>query len=49
MHDDIRQQNEFKVERRVTERATSHIKQPEIKKDRRATKRTTQHINRIWN
>jgi hypothetical protein len=35
------------VERRVTTRATSHIKQPEIKMDRRATKRATQHINRI--
>jgi hypothetical protein len=34
------------VERRVTGRATSHIKQPEIKMDRRATKRATQHIDK---
>jgi hypothetical protein len=40
---------EFKVNRRATGRATSHIKQPEIKMDRRATKRATQHINGIWN
>jgi hypothetical protein len=37
---------EFKVERRATGRAASHIKQPEIKMDRRATKRTTQHIDK---
>jgi hypothetical protein len=37
---------EFKVERRATGRAMSHIKQPEIKIDRCATKRATQHIDK---
>jgi hypothetical protein len=37
---------EFKVERRASGRATSHLKQPEIKIDRRAMKRATQHFNK---
>jgi hypothetical protein len=36
----------FKVERRASGRATSHLKQPEIKIDRRATKHATQHFNK---
>jgi hypothetical protein len=37
--------SEFKVERRASGRATSHLKKPENKIDRRATKRATQHTN----
>jgi hypothetical protein len=36
---------EFKVERRASGRAISHLKQPETKIDRRVMKRVTQHFN----